>query len=254
MIKYHMSNGILYMIATPIGNLGDISQRALDIITGCDYVVSETPMVTKKLLTKYGIKKAVNWYRESNHKGMSALVLDDIVLRNMTIGVVSEAGTPVISDPGAKLLSDAYARGVKVIPIPGASAVTTAMSAFPVASAKFLFWGFAPRKEVEFRRMITDNLPFVVKEKVAIVYFESPFRLKKTLGFLAKLGKELDEQGLDLHVGLGKEMTKIFEAYVFDTPEGILSKENRDFKLDKGEATLVIVIKKRHNEHNAQSE
>ncbi|PIY17768.1 16S rRNA (cytidine(1402)-2'-O)-methyltransferase [Candidatus Dojkabacteria bacterium CG_4_9_14_3_um_filter_150_Dojkabacteria_WS6_41_13] len=247
-----METGTLYMIATPIGNLGDISQRALDIIGTCDYLISETPAVTKKLLTRYGIKKAVNWYRESNHKGMSALVLDDIVIRNMTIGVVSEAGTPVVSDPGAKLLSDAYARGVKVIPIPGSSAVTTAISAFPVASAKFLFWGFAPRKEGEFRRMITDNLAFVVKEKVAIVYFESPFRLKKTLGFLVKLGKELEEKELELRVGLGKEMTKVFEAYVFDTPEGILNKETRDFKLDKGEATLVIVIKKRHNERNGR--
>lgn len=243
-----MSSGILYMIATPIGNLGDISQRALDIIEQCDYLVSENPSTTKKLLTKYGISKNVRWYRESNHKSMSGLILADVVEKELLVGVVSEAGTPVVSDPGAKLLADAYAAGAKVIPIPGASAVTTAVSAFPVGSAKFLFWGFAPRKEGEFRRMITDNLQFVVKEKVALVYFESPFRLKKTLGFLVKLAKELQEQKLELKVGIGKEMTKIFESYVFNTPEGILSQENKDFKLDKGESTLVIVIKKRHND------
>jgi len=243
-----MDSGILYIIATPIGNLGDISQRALDIFTECDYIVSENPATTGRLFSKYGIKKTAKWYRESNHRSMSAIIIQDVKANGLKVGVVSEAGTPVVSDPGAKLLVDAYEAGIKVIPIPGASSVTTAISAFPVASAKFLFWGFAPRKEGEFRRMITDNLEFIVKEKVALVYFESPFRLKKTLGYLGKLGTELLEQKLVLRVGLGKEMTKVFESYVFDTPEGILSKESRDFKLDKGEATLVIVIKKRHNE------
>lgn len=245
-----MEEGCLYIIATPIGNLGDISQRALDVISLCDYLVSENPSMTKKLLSKYGISKPVRWYRESNHKGMSPVILDDIEYKHLHIGVVSEAGTPVVSDPGAKLLSDAYTRGVSVIPIPGASSVTTAISAFPVASAKFLFWGFAPRKEGEFKRSISEQLPFLVKEKVAIVYFESPFRLKKTLGYLSALSAELAEKDLELKVGLGKEMTKLFEHYSFDTPEGILSMENRDFKLDKGEATLVVVIKKRHTDRN----
>lgn len=250
MLQSVMTTGLLYMIATPIGNLGDISARALEIIENCDYLVSENPGTTKKLLTKYGIQKTVRWYRESNHKSMGGVILDDIVLRHQTVGVVSEAGTPVVSDPGAKLLADAYEREVTVIPIPGASAVTTAISAFPVASSKFLFWGFAPRKEGEFRRMITDQLDFIVKEKVAVVYFESPFRLKKTLGFLEKLRLELNEKQMDLKVGLGKEMTKMFEAYVFGTPAEILAKETKEFKLDKGEATLVIVIKKRHNDNN----
>lgn len=250
-----MEQGTLYIIATPIGNLSDVTERALDIIEQCDYIVSENPSTTGKLLAKYDIKKKIRWYRESNHKSMSAIILHDILEENLTIGVVSEAGTPVVSDPGAKLLVDAYEAKIKVIPVPGASAVTTAISAFPVASAKFLFWGFAPRKEGEFRRMITDNLAFIVKEKVAVVYFESPFRLKKTLGFLQKLSKELaEEQSLELRVGLGKEMTKVFEHYVYDTPEGILSMESRDFKLDKGEATLVIVIKKRHNDSNERME
>ncbi len=240
----------LLVIATPIGNLGDISQRALDSIQECDYLVSENPATTKKLLSKYNIQKVIRWYREGNHKGMSKIIIADLVDKNMTIGVVSEAGTPVVSDPGAKLLADVHAAGIKVVPIPGASAVTTAISAFPVASAKFLFWGFAPRKEGEFKRMVTDNLPFYVKEKVAIVFFESPFRLKKSLGYLADLQIDLGEKELDLFVGIGKEMTKVFESYIWDTPQGILARENRDFKLDKGEATLVITIKKRHNKYN----
>jgi len=245
-----MATGILYMIATPIGNLGDISARALEIIAQCDYLVSENPNTTHKLLTKYGIKKTVRWYRESNHQSMGNIILDDIELRHQTIGVVSEAGTPVVSDPGAKLLVDAYTRKIRVVPIPGASAVTAVVSAFPVASSKFLFWGFAPRKEGEFRRMVTDQLDFIVKEKVAIIYFESPFRLKKTLGYLQKLADELVERGLLLQVGLGKEMTKIYESYVFGSPSEILSQENKEFKLDKGEATLVIIIKKRQNVHD----
>lgn len=247
-----MEKGCLYMIATPIGNMGDISHRALEIMGMCDYLVSENPSTTKKLLTKYGISKPVRWYRESNHKGMSPLIIEDILTNHLRVGVVSEAGTPVVSDPGSKLLSDAYAKGVTVIPIPGASSVTTAISAFPVASSKFLFWGFAPRKEGEFKRSITEQLPFLVKEKVAIVYFESPFRLKKTLGYLSSLAVELQEKDLELKVGLGKEMTKLFEHYTFDTPEGILKAENRDFKLDKGESTLVIIVKKRHTERNEQ--
>lgn len=245
-----MNSGKVYIIATPIGNLGDISQRALDILSSCDYLVSENPTTTKKLLSKYGIQKTVRWYRESNHKSMSPIILEDVLDKHLVIGVVSEAGTPVVSDPGAKLLADLYAHEVEVIPIPGASAVTTALSAFPVASAKFIFWGFAPRKEGEFTRMITDNLAFYVKEKVAIVCFESPFRLKKTLGYLENITNTLLEQGIELRVGLGKEMTKVFESYVFNSPTEILKQESKAFKLDKGEATLVIVLKKRHNDSN----
>lgn len=240
----------LYVIATPIGNLGDFSARAVEIINQCDYIVSENPSTTRKLLQKYNITKNVKWYRESNHTSMSRIVIEDISTNNMTVGVVSEAGTPVVSDPGSKLLSDAYTAGIKVIPIPGASAVTTAISAFPVASSKFLFWGFAPRKVGEWKRMVLDQIDFIVKEKVAIVLFESPFRLKKSLGYLTDIKNELAEKKIDLKIGLGKEMTKMFEAYVFDTPEAILAREQKDFKLDKGEYTLVIVIKKRQNRSN----
>lgn len=242
-----MKQGTLFVIATPIGNLGDITARALEVLKNCDYLVSENPQTTGKLLKKYEIQKSVRWYRESNHKSMSKIIISDLVDKGLSIGVVSEAGTPVVSDPGAKLLADAYAAGVTVIPIPGPSAVTTAISAFPVASAKFLFWGFAPRKVGEWHKMILGNLSLLVKEKVAVVLFESPFRIKKSLGFLIDIAKELSEQELDLKVGLGSEMTKFYETYLFDTPEGILSSENGQFKLDKGESTLVIVVKKRQN-------
>ncbi|WKZ24168.1 MAG: 16S rRNA (cytidine(1402)-2'-O)-methyltransferase [Candidatus Dojkabacteria bacterium] len=249
-----MTQGKLYVIGTPIGNLKDLTHRAVEIFQECEYIVSENPSTSGKLLAAYGIKRPLRWYRESNHVSMAKIILDDILLRHQTVGLLSEAGTPGVSDPGAKLLQLAYQKNIPVIPIPGASAVTTAVSAFPLAGTKFLFWGFAPRKEGEFRRMITDNLPLLVKEKMALVYFESPFRLKKTLGYLSTLAQELSEQQLDLVVGLGKEMTKLYEQYHFASPNELLSRESHDFKLDKGESTLVIVIKKRHNESNAQLE
>lgn len=240
----------MYTIGTPIGNLEDITVRALEIIKTCDYLVSENPTTTLKLLNKYEIKKTVRSYREDSHARMSGQILSDVGEKGLKVGVVSEAGTPLVSDPGAKLLHDAYEAGITVIPIPGPSAVTTAVSAFPLVGTKYLFWGFAPRKEGEFSRMILDHLELLVKNKTALVFFESPFRLKKTLGYLDKITEKLFVD-VDVKVGVGKEMTKMFEAYKYGYPRDILSSESQDFKLDKGEATLVITFKKRQNTGNA---
>ena len=242
-----MTEGTLFMMATPIGNLDDISPRALDVIKHCDLIYSENPNTTRKLLSKFEISKVIHSYRESNHERISSEIINNVKDKDLSIVIVSEAGTPVVSDPGAKLLNDAYEAGIKIIPIPGPSAVATAVSVFPLAGTRFLFWGFAPRKEGALNKMIDDNLELLVKKKTAIVCFESPFRLKKTLSRLSTIRTRLLEDNVDLKVGLGKEMTKVFEAYEFGTPNSILEMNSAEFDLEKGEATLVIVLKKMQN-------
>jgi len=240
-----MSKGILYIVATPIGNMEDMTFRSIDILNKVDYVVAENKGKTGILFAKHEIDVPMKSYREENHSYVSKGIIEDL-LEGSNVAVVSDAGTPGVSDPGSKLVARAYENKIKVIPIPGPSAVSTAISCFPLAGTRYLFWGFAPRKEGEFTRTIIDNLELFLKKKTALVFFESPFRLKKTLKYLENIAETLSEKAI-LKVGIGKEMTKVFEAYEYGTPTEILAMESKTFDLSKGEYTLVIIIKKRQN-------
>jgi 16S rRNA (cytidine1402-2'-O)-methyltransferase len=235
--------GTLFVVATPIGNLKDITYRAIEILTNVDYILSENPNTTRKILNHYSIQKSIKPYREDNHDRIADSILFDLI-EGKSVALVSEAGTPVVSDPGLKLLRSCYEKNIPVSPIPGPSAVTAAVSVFPMPSPKFLFWGFMPRKESELTKIILDNASFFVREKASFVFFESPLRIRKSLTILDKIYYLLREQNLSLKVGLAGEITKIHESFMWNTPGGILNTENPDFKLEKGEYTVVVSLSK----------
>ncbi len=207
--------GNLYIVATPIGNLKDITLRALEILKSVDVILAEDTRVTRKLLSHYEIHKPVlRHLAEGNYE------------RFQNIAMVTDAGTPGVSDPGLKLVQSLSAVGFKIIPVPGPSALSAIISASDIDLSEFLFLGFPPHKKGRqsfFRR--------VAKNKVPVILFESPHRILKTL-------KELRIALGERRVNIGRELTKIYEE-IF---RGNLSEAPEYFKGEKERGEFVIAI------------
>lgn len=190
----------LYVVATPIGNLGDITLRALDTLKQADRVAAEDTRVSGQLLTHFGIQKSLASIREHNEREAADKVIAWI-MAGEAVAYVSDAGTPAISDPGARLVAAVQAAGLTVVPIPGASAVTAALSAAGVAPGPWVFHGFlspkAGAREAEIKALA--SLP------AALVFYEAPHRIVETVAALAELlgARELT---------LARELTKKFET------------------------------------------
>jgi len=191
--------GILYLVATPIGNLGDISARALDTLRQVATVVCEDTRVTSKLLQHYAIKKpTISWHHHS-----SPLALESLMVRlkaGLSLAYVSDAGTPGISDPGGKLVAAAVARGIQVVPIPGPSAVTAALSAAGLPAEHYLFLGFPPHKKG--RQTFFHE---VVQSQCLVVFYESTHRIIKALS-------QLNDLIPVRQLVVARELTKKFET------------------------------------------
>ena len=193
----------LYVVATPIGNLGDITLRALDILRSVDRVAAEDTRVSGQLLAHFNISKPMVSIREHNEREAANKVIAWIVAGE-AVAYVSDAGTPAVSDPGARLVAAVRAAGLVVIPIPGASAVTTALSAAGVESGTWLFHGFLPPKAGA-RRAQLQTLAALPS---ALVFYEAPHRIEETLADMAAV---LDGARA---VTLARELTKRFETIV----------------------------------------
>ena len=193
----------LYVVATPIGNLGDITLRALDILRSVDRVAAEDTRVSGQLLAHFNISKPMVSIREHNEREAANKVIAWIVAGE-AVAYVSDAGTPAVSDPGARLVAAVRAAGLVVIPIPGASAVTTALSAAGVESGTWLFHGFLPPKAGA-RRAQLQTLAALPS---ALVFYEAPHRIEETLADMAAV---LDDARA---VTLARELTKRFETIV----------------------------------------
>ncbi|PIP72978.1 MAG: 16S rRNA (cytidine(1402)-2'-O)-methyltransferase [Candidatus Lloydbacteria bacterium CG22_combo_CG10-13_8_21_14_all_47_15] len=204
----------LYIVATPIGNLEDISPRALETLRAVDLVVCEDTRVTKKLLKHYGITTLT----ESYHARSSPAKIEKIVnymKEGKDIALVSDAGTPAISDPGALLVSratEALGEHLLVVPIPGPSAVTAALSASGLPASEFLFLGFLPHKKG--RAKLFSEITASMR---TVVFYESPHRILKTLGSLAEALSPVRR------VVIARELTKIFEEVVSGSPAAVAS-------------------------------
>ncbi len=223
-----MSN--LYVVATPIGNLEDISLRALRTLREVKLIAAEDTRKTKRLLTAYDIKTPMTSY----HEHSKWIKLDYILgcLEGGDVALVSEAGTPGISDPGYELIVAASQRGIPVVPIPGPSVVITALTISGLATERFTYLGFLPRR-VNSRRRLLET---VVNEYGTIVVLESPHRLLATLNdTLLILG--------DRRIAVGRELTKVHEE-VF---RGRISQAIEHFTEPRGEFTLVIEGKREKN-------
>ncbi len=194
--------GILYIVATPIGNLADLSFRALEVLKKADLIACEDTRVTAKLLARYEIRKPLISYHQHSKLQKIDLIIDKLK-SGLNVVLASDAGTPGIADPGQVLIKKAVEAKIDVVPIPGAQAAVTALSVSGFPANKFLFLGFLPKKKG--RQTLLRGLANKLKSAGTIVIYESPYRIEKTLNDLqAALG--------DVKVVVCRELTKKFET------------------------------------------
>jgi 16S rRNA (cytidine1402-2'-O)-methyltransferase len=213
----------LYVVATPIGNLEDITLRALRVLGEVQLIAAEDTRTARKLLNRYDIKTRLTSYFEHNKRNKMPVLLE--TLEEQDIALISEAGMPGISDPVYELIKGAIEKGFQVVVLPGPSAVTTAVAASGLPSDQFIYLGFLPRKKGEKRRLLGS----VSSEPRSIVCFESPYRIVDSLGaMLEMLG--------DRSIAVCREMTKLHEEIY----HGPLSAAIKHFQKPRGEFTVVI--------------
>ncbi len=215
--------GSLYLVATPIGNLEDITLRALRILREAALICAEDTRTTRKLLSRYAIGTPLISYNEHNMKARTPAIL--ATLQQGDVALVSEAGTPGLSDPGYELVLAAIGAGIPVVPVPGPSALLAALTASGLPAREFTFLGFLPRKPGHRQRLLNS----LAAEPRTIVIFEAPHRLRGTLAaILASWG--------DRRIALCRELTKLHEE-IF---RGRVSQALDHFPEPRGEFTLVI--------------
>jgi len=230
----------LYIVATPIGNLEDISQRALRILSEVDLILCEDTRVTKKLLDHYQIKTSTLSYHQHS-KLQKVEYIIELLNEGKNLALVSDAGTPGISDPGNKLVAeiiksaDVRRLQVKVVPVPGPSAVTAVASVAGIAMDRFLFLGFPPTKKK--RKKFFEE---VVNSKYPVIFYESPYRIIKTLNELNILYTKYKIQNTNFVVC--RELTKKFETIYRGTIEQVIKQLEKD--PIKGEFVVVVEGKK----------
>jgi 16S rRNA (cytidine1402-2'-O)-methyltransferase len=221
--------GTLYIVATPIGNLGDISQRALDVLTQVDLIACEDTRHTQKLLSAYSIKNKTMSMHDHNERQRQEHIAK-LLTEGQSIALVSDAGTPLISDPGFHLVRHCRQQGLKVSPIPGACAAIAALSAAGLPTDRFSFEGFLPSKSGA-RQAALLNL---ANEERTMVFYDAPRRAIDTVADIVTV------LGGDRYVVIARELTKTFETIYSDTAENLLTWLNEDPNQLKGEMVLII--------------
>ena len=219
--------GHLFVVGTPIGNLEDITLRAISTLQNVDLILAEDTRNSKKLLSAHNINtKMMSYHEHSNEKETKRII--SLLLDGKNLALISDAGTPTISDPGYGLIRDCIKKEIRIIPIPGASAITTAMSVSGLPSDSFTFFGFLPQKKGRIKKikelLNVDN---------TIILFESPFRLEKTLN-------QLKEYLGNRSVVVGRELTKLYEEIIRGNLEDVI----KYFSKSKVKGEIVIMIGK----------
>jgi 16S rRNA (cytidine1402-2'-O)-methyltransferase len=216
----------LYLVATPIGNLGDITLRALETLAGVDIIACEDTRVSRRLTERFGISASLTPYHEHNAAVARPKILDRLA-QGGTVALVSDAGTPLISDPGFKLVREACAAGHAVIALPGASSVLTALTVAALPTDRFFFEGFLPSKQTARRARLTE----LARIEATLVMFESGNRVQDTLADLATIMGERDG-------AICRELTKLHEE-ILRGPLKLLA-GNADDLETRGEFVLVV--------------
>jgi len=230
---HNIEIGKLYIVATPIGNLEDITLRALRILKEVDTILCEDTRTTKVLLNKYDIHTKTMSYNAHSTDNKESIIIK-MLREGKDIALVSDAGTPTISDPGVLLVSNVrkeFGNDISVIPIPGASALVTALCASGISSAEFTFLGFLPHKKG--RETLFKE---IANSKRVIVFYESTHRIIKTL-------TSLIEHAPSFNIVIGRELTKQFEEFVFGTPAEVL--EYFNIHTDKQRGEFVVIVEPR---------
>jgi len=219
--------GMLYLVPTPIGNLGDISQRCRETLENADFIAAEDTRVSLKLLNHLGIKKSLVSYYEHN-KAFKGEKIVERILAGETCALVSDAGSPAISDPGEDLVKLCHDAGIVVCAIPGPCAVITALSISGQATGRFCFEGFLSTS----KKSRKEHLESLISEQRTMVFYEAPHKLLTTLQDLAEVFGE------DRPISLCRELTKLHEEVVRTTLGGAIEKYTEN--APKGEFVLVV--------------
>lgn len=225
------NKGSLFLVSTPIGNLNDLSQRAKDVLSQCPVVLAEDTRKTGQMLKNAKINisgKLVSYYEQNELERIPQVI--GWLENGQNVALVSNGGTPLVSDPGYKLVKEAIAQKIKIIPVSGPSALLTALVASGFATDKFVFLGFLPRKTGR-KKKILEEVARLTYVKTIIIY-ESPNRLIKTL-------VTINQVFGNISLAIGREMTKIHEEFLYGKTEDLLLKL-KQIKRIKGEVTLVL--------------
>jgi len=226
--KNNIVKNCLYIVATPIGNLSDITLRALEVLKKSDYILCEDTRISKKLLDRYEIKsKLISNHKFNEKKNLSKII--DILKSDRVVSLISDAGTPSVSDPGAILINECLVNKIDIIPIPGSSAVSTAVSISGFGE-KYFFYGFFPEKN----NKLKEDFEKLANLESCIVFFISPRKFNRSV-------KDLKHYFSDRNILVCREMTKFYEEYIRTNIEKL-----ETFKSDpKGELTIVISERKK---------
>jgi len=216
----------LYIVATPIGNLEDITLRALRILKEVDLIAAEDTRRTLKLLTHYQIKNKLESYNDFNKEKKTKFLIS-VLKENKGIALVSDSGTPGISDPGFNLIRECIRNDIQIIPVPGPNAAISALVCSGLPTDKFAFYGFLPKKE----KAKTDFFNSIKEEKKTVILYDSPHRIKKTLRLLSEILPEKN-------IVIARELTKKFEEFIRGTAKE-LNERLKDREI-KGEIVLII--------------
>lgn len=221
--------GSLYIVATPIGNLNDISKRAILTLESVDCIAAEDTRHSQALLKHLGINKPLLSYHDHNEAKTSDQLLQQLN-QGQSIALITDAGTPLISDPGHLLVKKAHAAGIRVIPIPGACAAMAALSASGFSADSFFFYGFLPAKT----NQRIKALQSLTQQPGEIIFYEAPHRILESLQNLCEVF------GAERRVCFARELTKQFETLRVDTLQHILEWVQRDPNQQRGEIVLVL--------------
>jgi len=221
--------GTLYIVATPIGNLDDITFRAFEVLKSVDFVLAEDTRHSKTLLSHLDISKPIRAFHEHNEREKTKAIISEIY-SGKSIALISDAGTPLISDPGYFLVAQAKKEGLKVVPIPGPTALITALSASGLASDSFTFLGFLPSKQTARIKLLTG----LADRTETIIFYESPKRVLATLTDMQTIFGDSRE------VCLAKELTKAFETIHTGSIPNIIEYLTIDQNHQKGEFVILI--------------
>lgn len=216
----------LYLVATPIGNLGDMTLRALETLAAADVLACEDTRVTRTLLTRYGISRRTTAYHEHNADEAGPRLIDAIA-QGRSVALVSDAGTPLVSDPGFRLVTAAIEAGLPVVPIPGASAVLAALAASGLPTDAFFFAGFLPAKDGQRRTRLAE----LAAVPATLVFFESPHRLSASLAMMAETLGARD-------AAVCRELTKRFE----EVRRGSLEELAHHYEAGEARGEIVICV------------
>ena len=221
--------GTLFIVATPIGNLDDITFRAVEVLKSVDIILAEDTRHSEKLLLHLDISKSISAFHEHNEREKTEAIIGELQ-SGKSIALISDAGTPLISDPGYFLVIQAKKEGLKVIPIPGPSALITALSASGLPSDSFTFLGFFPSKQTARLKLLKS----LVIRTETIIFYESPKRILATLTDMHSIFGDSRE------VCLAKELTKVFETIHTDSIPNLIKYLTTDQNHQKGEFVILI--------------